>query len=110
MTGARTIVLIAAAMAAFVWIMGDVSTSASAAGARAPALASTDEAASWVASAAYAAQTDDAANADGDERVHVQLWTLVAAAGAGGVGLLALLVRMAMGWVKSPPPAKEGHH
>ena len=57
-----------------------------------------------------AAQGDGRVSDDDSRRVHVQLWTIFAAAGAAGLGLLALLLRMAMGWVKPPPPHEESPH
>ncbi len=45
-----------------------------------------------------------------DSRVEVQTWTIFAAVSAAGVGLIVLAVRVAMGWVKSPPPPDESRH
>jgi hypothetical protein len=45
-----------------------------------------------------------------DSRVEVQTWTLVGVAGAAAVGLLALMVRVIMGWVKPPPAPDESPH
>lgn len=44
------------------------------------------------------------------QRVPVQLWTVLAAVGAAGVGLVFFLVRVALGRVKLPPPQEEAHH
>jgi hypothetical protein len=52
-------------------------------------------------------QTPDSAN---DQRVPVQLWTVLAAGGAMGVGLVLFLLRIALGRVKPPPPQEEAHH
>jgi hypothetical protein len=51
----------------------------------------------------------DSGNAD-DSRVEVQLYTILAAVIAAGVGLLLLLARITMGWVKPVPPPEEPHH
>ena len=42
--------------------------------------------------------------------VDVQVWTLVAVGVAAAVLLLALLLRIAMGWVKPPPPQEDTPH
>jgi hypothetical protein len=52
---------------------------------------------------------EDSGNAD-DSRVEVQLYTVLAAVIAAGVGLLLLLARITMGWVKPVPPPEEPHH
>ena len=54
-----------------------------------------------------APQIDDAGD---DSRVEVQTWTVFAAITAAGVGLLVLAVRVALGWVKPPPPPEESPH
>ncbi len=50
-----------------------------------------------------------AEEADDDSGIWVQSWTVVAAAGAAAVGLLAFMARAIMGWVKPPPPPEEEH-
>ena len=42
--------------------------------------------------------------------VDVQLWALAAALSAALVGILAYLLRRALGLVKPPPPEEETHH
>jgi len=55
---------------------------------------------------ALVAQTDGGS----DQLLPVQLWTVLAAGGAAGVGLVLFLVRVALGRVKPPPPQEEAHH
>jgi hypothetical protein len=54
-----------------------------------------------------APQTDDV-SAD-DTRVWVQGWTVLAVVGAACVGLVAMMVRVVMGWVKPPPELDDPH-
>jgi hypothetical protein len=49
---------------------------------------------------------DSGAQAD-DQRLPVQLWTVLAAGGATAVGLVLYLLRLAIGWVKPPPPPQD---
>ena len=72
------------------------------------ALAAGDEDVGWTARAGAFAQ--GAAGAGGDERVPVQVWTVLAAGGAMAVGLALFLLRLAMGWTKPPPPQEEHEH
>lgn len=53
---------------------------------------------------------DEGTNSEDNDRVPVQVWTLVTVVGAMGVGLLLYLLRMAMGWVKPPPAKEEAQH
>lgn len=45
-----------------------------------------------------------------DSRVEVQTYTILAVVAAAGLGLLAFMVRVIMGWVKPPPPQVENSH
>ena len=45
-----------------------------------------------------------------DDLLKVQMWTVFAAGGAAALGLILFLVRMAMGWVKPPPPQEDPKH
>ena len=99
----RGFVLAAIAMAGLLWIAGGTSGLAAAHEMeRTPAAVEQEMPATGA-----PIQVDSAA--DEDNRVSVQLWTLVAVGGAAGVGLLLLLLRIAMGWVR-PPPQEEGGH
>ncbi len=107
-----TVVMAAAATAAFLWVMaGAWTASPSVADERPLGVAGADAAADRPALPAASAQGGDSGvEQDGDERLPVQLWTLVAAGGAAGLGLLLFLLRLAVGWVKPPPPQEESQH
>ncbi len=76
-----------------------------------PAFTSDDATAAWsVPTGAIAQGRDAQASADDDTRVPVQVWTVMAFGGAAGVGLVLYLLRVAMGWVRPPPPQKEPDH
>jgi hypothetical protein len=42
--------------------------------------------------------------------VDVQLWALAAALSAAFLGILAYLLRRALGLIEPPPPEEETHH
>ena len=105
---ARALALAAAVAAALLWVAAGVSSpAAGAAEEQAAAFASGAEAVGWTAPAQGG---DEEANPDRDDRVPVQIWTVFAAGGAAGVGLVVYLLRVAMGWVKPPPPPEERGH
>ena len=52
----------------------------------------------------------DGGTASEDDRVPVQVWTILAAGGAAAVGLVLYVVRLALGWVKPPPPPSDESH
>ena len=56
-------------------------------------------------------QAQEGATSGNDDRVAVQVWTVLAAGGAAAVGLVLFLLRLALGLVKPPPPQQdESHH
>ncbi len=98
----RMLMLAAAVTLAFLWVVAITVDE------RGSALASGDEDVGWTAPAGDFAQ--GANDAGGDERVPVQVWTVLAAGGAMAVGLALFLLRLAMGWTKPPPPQEEHDH
>ena len=104
----RAITLTVAAAAVLLWSEAVLTAPGeSAAAERAPALSAADEDVGWP---GQRAQAEGGDAVDGDTRVPVQVWTVLAAVGAAGVGLVLFLVRMVMGWVKPPPAQEESHH
>lgn len=61
-------------------------------------------------SPAIGAQQGDDSNASDGSRVHVQVWTVMAAGGAAAIGLVLYVVRVVLGRVPPPPPREETHH
>lgn len=94
-----------AALIAASWLMFEM-VAPDRAAARTASVGGIDSGWMWHPSDAAPLQGVDESDAE-DQRVPVQLWTLVAAGGAAAVGLLLLLLRIAMGWVKRPPPQQE---
>ena len=102
----KALLIAVSALALLVWI---ASSAASTGLAREEASTSTVEASlGWTAPGAPDVESLPA-QAD-DTRVPVQVWTVLAAGGALAVGLVLFLVRLAMGWVKPPPPQEESRH
>jgi hypothetical protein len=56
------------------------------------------------------AQDQPATSKVDDQRLDVQLWTLMASGGAVALGLVLLGVRLALGWTKPPPDPEDVHH
>ena len=51
-----------------------------------------------------------ASDDDGDSKVAVQTWTIMASGGAAAVFLLLFFLRMALGRVAPPPPQEDAAH
>ncbi len=105
----RTITLSAAIAALLLVVASSVAADRSVASESA-SIAAGDAAGGWTAQAAPDAQDAGSAATENDTRVPVQVWTMLAAVSAAGVGLVLFLVRLAMGWVKPPPPPQESEH
>lgn len=73
-------------------------------------VASASEQPAAVADGSSAADLETEREAGENDVVGVQVWTLMAVGAAVAVLLLALLLRVAMGWVKPPPPQEETPH
>ncbi len=98
----RTLMLAAAVTFALLWVVAITVDE------HGSALALGDEDVGWTAPAGDFAQ--GASDADGDERVPVQVWTVFAAGSAMAVGLVLYLLRLVMGWTRPPPPQEEHEH
>jgi hypothetical protein len=105
----RSITLSAAIVALLLVVASGVAADRSVASDGA-SIALEDGAGGWTAQAAPDAQDGGSAAAENDTRVPVQVWTVLAAVSAAGVGLVLFLVRLTMGWVKPPPAPPESEH
>ena len=111
MSASRRVLLPAIAIALSMWmaVAGVMITNARASTARAHVAAASQTVSVQPQEDGEQGAPDGAA--EPDDRVEVQVWTIAVAGIAMALGLVALLVRMLMGWVKpAPPPQEEAHH
>ncbi len=98
-----------AVVAGFVWVAVALATAREAGVRPAPAFVSASGA-GWSEAGDAWVQADGNGAGENDDRVGVQVWTVMAGGGALSVGLLLFLARVVMGGVKRPPDHDEGHH